>query len=270
MEEFEVELKKSTLDELEDTLIELTESLDTKNIASIELDAIFRSAHSIKGNSKAADFDSISNITHLMEDLLIKKKNSESDVSESFYRLLLSFTDQLQNTIELLKKDISHMPNFDDLEEEIISFEETNSEPKYKEASTETNENEYKKLLLIDDDIDIYNIISKFLAHSFEIDYVSSAVQAIEDCKIEDYDLIICDYKMPVMNGQEFALYLRQGSSKNKETPMIFLTSYSPKLFNQKSIWEDVYFMDKPIDIRRLKYYSKCALVKSDTKMKAS
>ena len=270
MEEFEIELKKSTLDELEDTLIELTESLNTNNIASIELDAIFRSAHSIKGNSKAADFNSISHITHLLEDLLIKKKNTESDVSESFYRLLLNFSDQLQNTIELLKKDISYTPNFDDLEGEIMSFEETDLEPKYKKVSSKTNEKEYKKLLLIDDDIDIYNIVSKFLSSSFEIDYVSSAVQAIEDCKIEDYDLIVCDYKMPVMNGQEFALYLRQGSSKNKETPMIFLTSYSPKLFNQKSVWEGVYFMDKPIDIRRLKYYSRCALMKSDFNLKAS
>ncbi|PIK13794.1 response regulator [Halobacteriovorax sp. JY17] len=260
MEEFEIELKQSTLNELEDTMNELIDLLRPENFKSLDIDAIFRSAHSLKGNSKAADFHTIASVTHSMEDLLIKKKNEEQKVSESFFDLLLTFSDQIQSSIEELKKDITLMPDFDDLEEKINSFTEDSS---FEKSSL-------RKLLLVDDDIDIYNIVSKYLGENFEIDYVSNAVQAIEDCKIQDYDLIICDYKMPVMNGQEFALYLRQGSSRNKLTPMIFLTAFSPKLFSQKSIWENVFFMDKPIKKKKLKYYATCALQQIHQDLRAS
>lgn len=263
MEEFEIELKKSTLNELEDTLEVLLDLLNPNNFDTLDIDAVFRAAHSIKGNSKAADFHSIASVTHKLEDLLLKKKNNSKSISETFFDLLLEFTDKLQSTIEILKSDISFTPIFDELEDKIHSYAEPESKD-YSQSKT------FKKLLLIDDDIDIYNTINKFLSDIFEIDYVSNAVQAIEDCKVEDYDLIICDYKMPVMNGQEFALYLRQGSSKNKSTPMIFLTAFTPKLFNEKSIWEDVFFMNKPIDKKKLKYYAKCALQNKATYSKAS
>ncbi|GEM_PF-5776927 len=256
MEEFEIELKKSTINELEDTLEALLDILTLDRINQLDLDAVFRAAHSLKGNSKAAEFDTIASVTHKLEDLLLVKKNSEASISETFLDLLLEFTDTLQRSIEKLKLDLSYIPTFNELEHKINSFEETETE-EIKESSMN---NSLRKLLLIDDDIDIYNTINTFLSDTFEIDYVSNAVQAIEDCKIEDYDLIICDYKMPVMNGQEFALYLRQGSSKNKETPMIFLTAFTPKLFSQKSIWEDVFFMSKPIKKKKLRYYAKCAL----------
>lgn len=266
MEEFEIELKKSTINELEDTLEGLLDILSPENLNNLDLDAVFRAAHSIKGNSKAADFHSIASVTHKLEDLLLEKKNSDTSVSDAFIDLLLEFTDKIQSSIEQLKSDISFTPLFEELEDRINSFEE----PQEIEIKETIVDHSLSKLLLIDDDIDIYNTINKFLSDTFEIDYVSNAVQAIEDCKIEDYDLIICDYKMPVMNGQEFALYLRQGSSKNKETPMIFLTGHSPKLFNQKSIWEDVFFMDKPIKKKKLEYYSKCALKRKHISLKAS
>lgn len=263
MEDFELEIKKSTLNELEDTCDEFINILHTDLIAEIDIDALFRMAHNLKGNSKAADFTSISTATHALEDLLIKKKDNHESISESFYELLMTYSESIQEALESHKKDISYMPNLDELEIEIKSFNE-------EKINKKSEESRLKKMLLIDDDIDIYNIVNKYVSDSFEIDYVSNAVQAIEDCKLQDYDLIICDYKMPVMNGQEFALYLRQGSSKNKETPMIFLTGHKPELFNQKSIWEDVFFMDKPIKKKKLEYYSKCALKRKLTSLKAS
>ncbi|ATH08919.1 hypothetical protein BIY24_13470 [Halobacteriovorax marinus] len=267
MDEFEIELKQSTLNELEDTLSDLIDYLQSNEFHLLDLDELFRAAHSLKGNSKAADFDSIAKVTHQLEDLLINRKDSSKEMTSKFYDLLLTYSEHIQSSIEQLKGDISLMPNLDELQNQIESFEDSTTE----ESSPKKAEDKgLRKLLLVDDDIDIYTIVNKYLNDKFEIDYVSNAVQAIEDCKLEDYDLIICDYKMPVMNGQEFALYLRQGSSKNKETPMIFLTAFSPKLFNQKSIWEEVFFMDKPIQKKKLQYYAKCALQSSYIKEKAS
>jgi len=45
------------------------------------MDAIFRSAHTLKGNAGAMGFDQMSNLAHAMEDVLDKIRDEELDVT---------------------------------------------------------------------------------------------------------------------------------------------------------------------------------------------
>ena len=83
------------------------------------------------------------------------------------------------------------------------------------------------KILLIDDDIDFLSITSTLLKRKgkkYELDTISSSVEAIEKLKIEVYDLIICDYDIPVYNGLDLLEKIRESGI---DTPFIMLTGKS-------------------------------------------
>jgi len=82
-----------------------------------------------------------------------------------------------------------------------------------------------KKILLIEDDIDIKNIIEKYLASmSISVLYAGNGKDALDIIKTEGYpDLIISDIKMPVMDGLEFAKQMNELYGK-RNIPLIFLT----------------------------------------------
>lgn len=62
--------------------------------------------------------------------------------------------------------------------------------------------------------------------------------------KLDSFDLLLVDVKMPKMSGDEVARQLRQREPRLK---VLYLTGYSDQLFRQKvTLWEDEAFLDKP------------------------
>lgn len=91
----------------------------------------------------------------------------------------------------------------------------------------------YKKILLIDDDDDDQEI---FLAALSEIDIsvkctIASngreALEMLNESTINP-DIIFLDLNMPVMNGQQFLLEIKQANT-HKEIPVIILSTTSHK-----------------------------------------
>jgi DNA-binding response OmpR family regulator len=114
-----------------------------------------------------------------------------------------------------------------------------------------------KKILLIDDEPDVTYTIKKILEdNGFKVDSFNDPILALNYYKVNFYDLVILDIKMPKMDGFELYTKIREKEPKVK---ICFLTAIAT--FNEefrkirltlgKTINED-YFIQKPINMEDL------------------
>jgi two-component system, chemotaxis family, sensor kinase CheA len=118
MDDFELELKNDFLSEARDLLLKAESSFmslesDPSNLTL--LDAIFRFAHNLKGTSRAVGFGQIAELTHKVEEVLLKLKQGELEISQPVVDALLMFHDKVAEMIDGLKEDISAEFNTHDL-----------------------------------------------------------------------------------------------------------------------------------------------------------
>ncbi len=74
------------------------------------------------------------------------------------------------------------------------------------------------QILLIDDDPDILEIMKLDLEDepAFSVDTAGSPAEALEKNRIRQYDVIITDWRMPVMNGTELIRELRKAGCRSR------------------------------------------------------
>jgi two-component system NtrC family sensor kinase len=81
-----------------------------------------------------------------------------------------------------------------------------------------------KKVLVIDDEESILHMVREALAaHGYEVDVVQDGETALRRLSQTSYDLALCDWKMPGLNGQQVYERLRASNPKLSER-MIFIT----------------------------------------------
>lgn len=101
------------------------------------------------------------------------------------------------------------------------------------------------QILLVDDNNDHQLSIFKILAQSnqYFLDIVNNGFEAIESVKKNHYDLILMDYKMPLLNGLDATRALKNLSDKKKNTiPIILVTG---NLINQRVLLQkEALFID--------------------------
>ena len=110
------------------------------------------------------------------------------------------------------------------------------------------------KLLIVDDN----PINQKFLYYSlkkyYEIETASNGLEAIKMLEKNDFDIVLMDLSMPVMDGAEATHLIRNSKNNtNKHIPIIFVTTNDfehEKLRCMKSGGSD--YLIKPIDINEL------------------
>jgi DNA-binding response OmpR family regulator len=79
------------------------------------------------------------------------------------------------------------------------------------------------RILVVDDDDTSLNIITSVLEkHEFEVHATNVASEAVEVFRRDHFDLVLSDYFMPGLNGDEFLKSVRE---VDKETPFVFLTA---------------------------------------------
>ena len=83
-----------------------------------------------------------------------------------------------------------------------------------------------ERVLIIDDDPDIRDVLDLSLSESYTIFAASNGKEGLEMVKSKNPDLIITDYNMPVMNGPEFCRQLRRDILL-RHLPIIMLTGKS-------------------------------------------
>ncbi|MFT5387148.1 MAG: diguanylate cyclase (GGDEF)-like protein [Lysobacterales bacterium] len=79
------------------------------------------------------------------------------------------------------------------------------------------------KILTVDDDPDILDVLDLTLSELYEIIQASNGEEGLKSVQQTIPDLIICDYMMPVMNGREFCRTLKQDILL-RHIPVIMLT----------------------------------------------
>jgi DNA-binding response OmpR family regulator len=110
---------------------------------------------------------------------------------------------------------------------------------------------ERKKALVVDDEPGVASLFKDILSeYNFEVEVVDNGVKAYEYLKKNDYDLVITDMKMPLLNGRK--LYQKIKDEKLINPRKVILTSgdvlgYDTMEFMGK---EKVKFLVKPFKIK--------------------
>lgn len=81
------------------------------------------------------------------------------------------------------------------------------------------------KILIIDDEVNVAVLLSKFLTRNgFDVTTASSGNTGIEHLKNEEFDLVLCDYRLEDTDGREM---LRLIKTQYPKTGVIIITGYS-------------------------------------------
>ena len=80
-----------------------------------------------------------------------------------------------------------------------------------------------ERILTIDDDPDILDVLALTLSGHYEVIQAANGKEGLKLVHSKNPDLIICDYMMPVMNGQEFCKSIKKDILL-RHIPVIMLT----------------------------------------------
>lgn len=83
-----------------------------------------------------------------------------------------------------------------------------------------------KKILVVDDDQNMLQLLYSFLRDSYRVTMVGSGKDALESLRKQKPDLMLLDYLMPEMNGKETLEIIRKDENL-KDLPVFFLTGVS-------------------------------------------
>jgi len=86
-------------------------------------------------------------------------------------------------------------------------------------------ENNHHKILIVDDNSKNVQILANLLSEKgYVIEYALNGLDALKLVALEDFDLILLDIMMPVMDGFEVCKKIKS-DQKKREIPIIFLTA---------------------------------------------
>lgn len=81
------------------------------------------------------------------------------------------------------------------------------------------------KILMIEDNLLIQKLVGLMLADwGYKYDIFSNGKSAVENCKFQNYDLILMDIHMPELNGYETTKYIRY--TLKLELPILAMTAH--------------------------------------------
>lgn len=90
------------------------------------------------------------------------------------------------------------------------------------------------KILLIDDEPDLLHVVGLLLStEGFEIDQAHNGEEGLEKINSTTYDLVVCDFQMPKMNGIQLLTKLRE---QGDYTSFIFFSGNSDDLLEHKIV----------------------------------
>lgn len=82
-----------------------------------------------------------------------------------------------------------------------------------------------KKILIIDDDLDMCLLLSKFLVRNgYDVDTAHSGAKGIARFKEDNYDIVICDFRLGDKDGKDILLEVK---SISPEVIVLIITGYS-------------------------------------------
>ncbi|WP_264558108.1 sigma-54-dependent transcriptional regulator [Flavobacterium sp. N2270] len=109
------------------------------------------------------------------------------------------------------------------------------------------------KILVIEDEAAIRRVLTKILSEendTYQVDEAEDGLQGIEKIKNEDYDLVLCDIKMPKMDGVEV---LEAARKIKPETPIVMISGHGDLETAVNTMRLGAFdYISKPPDLNRL------------------
>ena len=147
-----------------------------------------------------------------------------------------------------------------------LNFQKTTAETELESENIEIDKEIKNIKVLVVEDIPLNQLLMKTLLDDFgfERDVADNGKIAIEKLQINEYDVILMDLQMPIMNGFETTEYIRK--TMNSKIPIIALTAdvTTVDLAKCKAVGMTDY-LAKPVDERLL--YSKIIAVLKKSKL---
>ncbi len=107
------------------------------------------------------------------------------------------------------------------------------------------------KILVIDDEIEICNVLERFLSkRGYDVRSAYSGTEAIALLKNEEFDLVLSDYFMTKVSGYDVAMFL----DTLEKRPKLGIITGSIELINTKEIEEMKvsFVVKKPFDLSEI------------------
>ncbi len=109
----------------------------------------------------------------------------------------------------------------------------------------------HNKILIVDDNVEFCDNVRRILTFKgYETTGVFDGFTALEAVEKDDFDLVLMDIKMPVMNGVETFKKLKQLAP---QTPVIMITAYAVEDLIREALQEGAFAVfHKPLDFEGL------------------
>jgi len=110
------------------------------------------------------------------------------------------------------------------------------------------------RLLIAEDDQVISQVLSlMFTRAQFDVDLVDSGLKVVEKWEAGQYDLILMDVQMPLMNGFEATAAIREKErSRGGHIPIIAMTAHALKEDEDRCLAAGMdSYISKPIDFKK-------------------
>ncbi|MDP4185875.1 MAG: sigma-54 dependent transcriptional regulator [Bacteroidota bacterium] len=119
------------------------------------------------------------------------------------------------------------------------------------------------RILVIDDERSIRNTLKDILEYEkYQVDLSENGHEGLEKIKENDYDIVLCDIKMPGMDGIEV---LEKITDHKPDVPVVMISGHGNIDTAVESIKKGAYdFIEKPLDLNRLLITIRNAMDKSN------
>jgi CheY-like chemotaxis protein len=112
-----------------------------------------------------------------------------------------------------------------------------------------------RRILVIEDDPDVATVLEFALTAGFmaQVDVAPDGDRGVVAARSADYDLILCDLMLPVVDGLEVARRLKLDASPVR-APLIFVSAANNLAFRERrpQDYGAVGALSKPVDLRTI------------------
>ncbi|NQU84832.1 MAG: sigma-54-dependent Fis family transcriptional regulator [Mariniphaga sp.] len=119
------------------------------------------------------------------------------------------------------------------------------------------------RILVVDDERSIRNTLKDILEYEkYQVELAENGQQALEVFRNSDFDIVLCDIKMPGMDGFEV---MEKLTTLNPDVPVVMISGHGNIDTAVDSIKRGAYdFIEKPLDLNRLLITIRNAMDKSN------
>lgn len=258
MDDFEKSIKTEFITDAADLCSKITSIVDnvkgSDKISPDNIQVIFRYTHTLKGNSLAAGFEKLAQVFHLFESTIIQLRDGKISFDQKLQDICYKLLAQVDDALEVYRQDLEANVDFSKIIGELENY-----------GKSDLKKDRVYKIAIIDDDADTREILLETLKLEFKAEFYEygDAVHILKDIENIKFDLILTDFKMPILDGNTFIMKLRLTKNINSNTSIMFITGEQPEIISDDSITHDVYFIQKPFEFRRIIYYAKLSLFKA-------